>query len=170
MHEDQIGEHKLTPEGRVFQAVAGVLFNAQADEVHYVLERKGPAAARLLRHIDILFQGNTEEDTLMKVGDWKLYCNIVHPGQLPEIWDITWPPSCEQWKQFLAHARERTASYKQSQGVVGNICEVAVRYWYRKHNVAKNDIDPRVMYEREHYRVMHSLKREHGLELKQIAP
>lgn len=108
----------------------------------YVMFWKGPAAARLLRHIDTLFQGNTEEGTLMKIGDWKLYCNIVHSGQLPEICDITWPPSCEQWKHFLAHARERTASYKRFQGMVGNTCEVAVRYWYKKQNVAKHDIDP----------------------------
>lgn len=39
VREGRNGEHKLTPEARVFQAVAGMLFNAQADEVRDVLER-----------------------------------------------------------------------------------------------------------------------------------
>ena len=69
------------------------------------------------------------------------------------------------------NARERTASYKRFQGMVGNVCEVAVRHWYQKKGVTrKDDIDPRFLYNAEHYRVMHSLKREHGLGVKQVAP
>jgi len=47
----------LTPEARVFQAVSGMLFNAQADVVEEQLHR---TADRLLRHVDTLFQGNTD--------------------------------------------------------------------------------------------------------------
>jgi len=48
------GEPQLTPEARVFQAVSGMLFNAQADVVEEQLHRKGPTADRLLRHVDTL--------------------------------------------------------------------------------------------------------------------
>ncbi len=164
------GESHLTPEARVFQAVSGMLFNAQADVVEEQLHRKGPTADRLLRHVNTLFQGNTEEGSRMKLGDWTLYCNIVHGGLLPEIQDIQWPPTCDDWKFFLVNARERTASYKRFQGMVGNVCEVAVRYWYKLKGVAKETLDPRIMYGAEHHRVMHTIKREHGMGLKQIAP
>jgi len=160
------GEPQLTPEARVFQAVLGMLFNAQADVVEEQLHRKGPTADRLLRHVDTLFQGNTEEGSRMTLGDWTLYSNIVHGGQLPEIHDIQWPRTCDDWKVFLVHARERTASYKRFQGMVGNVCEVVVRYWYKQKGVAKDTLDPRIMYGAERYRVMHTIKREHGMGLR----
>ena len=169
VHSPKPGEPQLTPEARVFQAVSGMLFNAHVDVVEEQLRRKGPTADRLLRHVDTLFQGNTEEGSRMKLGDWALYCNVLHGGQLPEIQDIQWPPTCEDWKFFLVHARERTASYKRFQGMVGNVCEVAVRYWYKQKGVAKETLDPRIIYGAEHYRVMHTIKREHGMGLKQIA-
>lgn len=62
------GEEQLTPEARVFQAVAGMLFNVQADVAEEQLQRKGPTVDRLLRHVDTLFQGNTEEGSRMKLG------------------------------------------------------------------------------------------------------
>ncbi|DBA77844.1 TPA: hypothetical protein ACH3X1_009198 [Trebouxia sp. C0004] len=40
------GEAHLTPEARVFEAVSGMLFNAQADVVEEQLHRKGPTADR----------------------------------------------------------------------------------------------------------------------------
>ena len=56
------------------------------------------------------------------------------------------------------------------QGIVGSVCEVTVRYWYKQKCVAKETLDPRIIYSAERYRVMHTVKREHGMGLKQIAP
>ena len=88
----------------------------------------------------------------------------------PEINDIAWPPSRDEWLRYLAEAREKTASYKRFQGVVGNVCEVTKRYWYHKLGVPEDDLDPRHLYRADHYRMMHVIKREHGLGVKQIAP
>ena len=50
------------------------------------------------------------------------------------------------------------------------MCEVAIRYWYTKKGVAREGSDPDIIYSAEHSRVMHTIKREHGMGLKQTAP
>ena len=54
VHALKPGEPQLTSEARVFQAVSGMLFNAQADVVQEQLHRKEPTADRLLRHVNTL--------------------------------------------------------------------------------------------------------------------
>ena len=170
LEDTRQGERTLTAEDRVFQAVAGLLLNAHVEAAEERLHKKGPMAARLLQHVNTLFQGNTEEGTRTKFGDWVLFCDIVHPGPTPEVQEVIWPPSCESWKMYLMEARQRTHSYKRFQGMVGNVCEVAVRYWYKQKGLSQGEVDPRVQYRPEHYRVMHALKRELGLGVTQIAP
>ena len=155
-------------EARVFQAVAGMLMHAHAESAREALNRKGPTSVRLRSHHRSLFAGNTEESTRTKFGDWVLACGILYPGIPPQIDDVAWPPARDEWLRFLAEARERTASYKRFQGVVGDLCELTKRHWF--HKLAEDALDPRVLYRADHHRMMHVIKREHGLGVKQIAP
>ena len=48
--------------------------------------------------------------------------------------------------------------------------DIGIRYWYKKKGVFKEEVDPRVMYEADHYRLMHAIKLEYRMGLKQIEP
>lgn len=60
------------------------------------------------------------------------------------------------------------SSYKRIQGVIGNVCEVANRYRARELEEDPAAIDPRVLYRAEHFRAMNTVKREHGLGVRQL--
>ena len=47
---------------------------------------------------------------------------------------------------------------------------MAKRYWSTKLKVLADTLDPRKIFDAEHFRVMHALKRQHGLGVNQIAP
>ena len=104
----------------------------------------------------------------MKLGDWTLYCRLMYKGSIPDIKDVMWPPSVECWVRFLLEARVRVSSYKRFQGVVGNVCEVANRFWSKETGVLKDAVDPRCLSSAEHSRAMHTIKREHGMGVKQV--
>ena len=93
----------------------------------------------------------------------------MYEGGIPEIEAVQWPPSAECWVRFLLEARARVSSYKRFQGVVGNVCEVANRFWSKRLGVLTETVDPRVLYSAVHSRSMHSIKREHGMGVKQVA-
>ena len=139
-----------------------------ADEAEQLLQGSGRSAASLKAHVDTLFMGNTEETTRMKLGDWCLFCKILSRGAVPEVHDMQWPPCFEDWTRFLLEARVRVSSYKRFQGVVGNVCEVANRYWSKKVGVLKEAVDPRLLYSADHRRTMQLIKREHGMGVKQV--
>ena len=93
----------------------------------------------------------------------------MYEGGIPEIEAVQWPPSAECWVRFLLEARARVSSYKRFQGVLGNVCEVANRFWSKRLGVLTEKVDPRVLYSAVHSRSMHSIKREHGMGVKQVA-
>ena len=86
--------------------------------------------------MDSIFDGNTEESTRMNLNDWSIYCKIVYNKATVALADAAWPLSFEEWQTFLLQARPGAGSYKRFQGVFGNVCEVAVRYWARKRGMA----------------------------------
>ena len=98
-------------------------------EAEKILLMGGRRAVALKAHVDSLFLGNTEEGTRLKVGDWTLYCRLMYGDRIPEILDVVWPPQPECWVRFLVEARLQVSTYKRFQGVVGNVCEVANRFW-----------------------------------------
>ena len=104
----------------------------------------------------------------MKSGDWTLYCKVMYKGSIPEFQEVQWPPSGGCWLRFLLQARVLVSSYKRFQGVVGNVCKVANRFWSQERAMRKEDVDPRQLYNAEHLRAMHTIKREHGMGVKQV--
>lgn len=50
MYPGKPGAQFASLEERIYQAVAGMLLNVQADIAEEQLQKKGPIAARLLRH------------------------------------------------------------------------------------------------------------------------
>jgi len=89
-------------------------------------------------------------------------------GSIPDIKDVMRSPSVECWVRFLLQARMRVSNYKRFQGVVGNVCEVANRFWSKEEGVLKYAVDPRFLFCAEHSRTMHTIKREHGMGVKQV--
>lgn len=71
----------------------------------------------------------------MKLGDWTLYCKVMFKGNIPELKAVKWSPSSNCWKRFFLEARVRVSSYKRFQGLIGNVCEVADRYWSKELGV-----------------------------------
>ena len=45
---------------------------------------------------------------------------------------------------------------------------MANRFWSKERGVLKEDVDPRVLYSAEHSRTLHTIKREHGMGVKQV--
>lgn len=90
------------------------MHSSPAFEAEESLGRGGRTAASLQAHVETLFQGNTEEGSRMKLGDWTLYCKLMYKGSIPEIKGVVWPPSTECWTRFLLMASVRFSSYKLS--------------------------------------------------------
>ena len=150
-----------SPEQVIIREVQDIINSSDAVEVEHILNRGGQSAACLQTHVESRFLGTTEEVSRMKFGDWTLYCKLMYTGSIPEITDVVWPPASQCWVRFLFEARVRVSSYKRFQGVVGNVCEVADRFWSKELRVLKESVDPRVLYSAEHSRAMHTIKREH---------
>ena len=161
-------KHGASPEQIIIREVQDIIDNSHVVEAEKILCGGGRSAASLQAHVERLFLGNTEEGSRMKLGDWTLYCKLMYKGSIPEIRDVQWPPSAECWTRFLLEARVRVSSYKRFQGVVGNVCEVANRFWSKELGVLKEGVDPRLVYSAEHSRTMHTIKREHGMGVKQV--
>ena len=159
----------VSPEESIFREVQKVVNSSYAAAADGILLRGGRTAASLQGHVESLFMGNTDENTRMKLGDWVLYCKVMYKGSIPEFQDVQWPPSAGCWLHFLLEARVLVSSYKRFQGVVGNVCEVADCFWSKKQGVCKEQVDPRQLYSAEHVRAMHTIKRQHGMGVKQVA-
>ena len=159
----------VSAEEVMFKEVKEVIDSTHAVQADEILSKGGRQASALQSHVESLFMGNTEEGTRMKLGDWMLYCRVVHKGSIPKFQDVQWPPSAGNWLHFLFEARTLVSSYKRFQGVVGNVCEVANRFWSKKLGLRKEDVDPRQLYSAEHPRAMHTVKREHGMGVTQVA-
>jgi len=117
-----------------------------------------------------LFTTNTEDGTLARVADWRLYCIVVYGKVIPEVADIKWPPTEPEWKQFILAARPKVSSMKRLEHVVGSVCWVASRHMSRKlGSLPEVHLwDPRKMYQLEHRRTMGLIRREHGVGVQQL--
>lgn len=144
------------------------------DESHGILlahkqDKSSNTAETMRARVDAIFQCNTEEGTKTKTRDWRTYANFMYGQDIPEVHDVSWPPSQDKWVDFLVHARSVVLSYPRFQGMVGNVCEAANRFWSTQRQVSKASIDPRQLYELVHNRTMRALWRQHGPGVKQVA-
>ena len=159
-----------TLEGECLKIVTDGLDSVHLQEAHEALHDKTRNTASLHRHIDDLFTTNTEDGTLARVADWRLYCMVVYGKVIPEVADIKWPPTEPEWKQFLLAARPKVSSMKRLEHVVGSVCWVASRHLSRKFGSLPEAHlwDPRKMYQLEHRRTMGLIRREHGVGVQQV--
>ena len=162
------GAEGLSPEEVIFREVQEVVDSTYAIEADRILSMGGRLAASLQGHVESLFEGNTEESTRMKLGDWTLFCKVMYKRKIPEFQEVQWPPNSSCWLRFLFEARGAVSSYKRFQGVLGNVCEVADRFWSTRLGVSKESVDPRQLYSAEHLRAMHTIKRQFGMGVKQV--
>ena len=158
----------VSPEQIIVREVHEIIDSSHGVEAIQFLDRGGKQAAFLRAHVDSLFKENTEEGSRMKLGDWTLYCRLVYSKSIPETKDVQWPASAECWVCFLLVARVHVSSHKRFQGVVGNVCEVADRFWSKVLCVRTEVVDPRLLFSAEHSRTMYAIKREHGMGIKQV--
>ena len=163
------GDGKSAPknsmEDTVLEALTRVIDEGRSREV---VARGDREARNLKGHISSLFKANTEEGTRMKQGDWYLYCRMMFGKGIPRFEDVRWPPERDAWLEFILDLRPQVSSYKRFQGVIGNVCEVANRYWSRERNEDAVAVDPHVLYRLEHCRAMNTVKREYGLGVRQV--
>ena len=155
-------------EDRVLEALTRVIDEDRGREVEAVIKRGGHDGRNLKGHIKSLFKANSEEGTRMNQGDWYLFCRLIYGKAIPKFEDVLWPPGRDAWLDFLLELRPQVSSYKRFQGVIGNVCEVANRYWSCQLEKDACAIDPRVLYCAEQRRAMHTIKREYGLGVKQV--
>ena len=92
----------------------------------------------------------------------------MHDGKVPSITEVIWPPSKDAWLLFLT---EGVLRYQATQGSeVGNVCDIANKYWSQHKQLLVNDIDPRVLYSLIHRQAMGSIKRACGSAVHQVKP
>lgn len=121
----------------ISSVVREMLDEAQGIEVAQQMASGGRSVAQLKHHMSDMFASNTEEVSRLKFGDWVHYCKIVY-GRQPNIQEVTWPPSVEQWVNFLLSVRPKVSSYKRFLNLVGNVAQqVGIgkrRQALRQHN------------------------------------
>ena len=102
-----------------------------------------------------------------------MYCKLVYPrlgGAMVPLEQITWPPSCEVWTRYLLGMRQQVSSYDRFRRVLGNVCEVANRFWAAKLCKLPQDVDRRRLHVAQHQRTIAVIRREHGSAVQQVAP
>lgn len=62
------------------------------------------------------------------------------------------------------------SSYLRFQKIVGNVCELANRFWSSKLQVPATSVDPRILHDAMHHRCLVAVKRALGLGVKQVLP
>ena len=167
------GELPITEEQQVHSAMQSLIDNAYVEEVERLLAGNGRTAATLKEHLEQLFATSTESASRQKQGDWLMYCKIVHPqlgNNLVPLEQIAWPPSCDVWTRYLLAMRQQVSSYHRFRRVLGNVCEVANRFWAGKLCKLLQDLDPRRLYELQHQRTLCVIRREHGSSVQQVDP
>ena len=150
-------------EDTVLKALTCVIDEERGREAEVVMRQSGREGRNLEGHIKSLFKGDTEEGTRMKLGDWYLFCRLMYGKDIPRFANVTWPPGRDDWLEFLVDLRPQVSSYKCFQGVIGNVCEVANRYWSRVLEEDLAAIDPQMLHRAEQHRAMNAMKRECGL-------
>ncbi len=129
------------------------------------------SAAALQQHVKQLFSANTFEGQQKKAHDWQLFCRCLFGTAVVALDDMQWPPTCDDWVACLINLRPRLSSYKRFRGVIGNVCEVAARYFgaeHCRHGNAQGVLDPRIAHAAMHYKTMCMLKRQYYMGLRQV--
>ena len=144
------------------------------DDVHLqeakeLLAGNNRTAETLLAHLNLAITANTETGRDIKVADWLMYTQIVH-NQAISVQDVTWPPSRDDWQKFVLAARPKVSSYDRFKKVVGNVKSIGIRYWSQQRNILSEQVDPTKLYEAVHSTTMRALKREYGMNVRQVSP
>ena len=140
-----------------------------AQEAQDLLAGNSRTADSLRAHIKLTTSSNTETGMRTKLGDWVMFTTIVHKSAMG-VQGCVWPPTREEWLLFVTQARPLVSSYTRFRCVIGNVCNVANRYWSAKLGVVLAQVDPRILYEGTHRTCMFTLKREQGMNMVQVAP
>lgn len=130
-------------EDQLYDQLRAFVDDSPAEEAAQVLEGHDECAQRLWQHAKAIFGGNTEEGSRGKLGDWLIFCRAVYSEQVPEVDQVCWPPSLARWEVFLTEARPQVSSFTRFKSMVGNVCEVAIRYWSKRLQKLAAEVDPR---------------------------
>ena len=93
-----------------------------------------------------------------RLRHWGYYVAEFHPGCTPGTLgsqDVHWPPSRDEWIEFLNELRPRLKSFMAFKNAVENICSVG-------RQMCSKRSDPRALYRFEHDRTMRALLRHYG--------
>lgn len=153
----------------IFSVVREMLDEAQGLEVAQQMASGGWSVAQLKQHMSDMFASNTEEVSRLKFGDWVHYCKIVY-GRQPNIEEVTWPPSVEQWVHFLLSVRPKVFSYKRFLNLVGNVAHIASQHWEKKTGTPSTKLQPSVLYPSAHKQAIATVRRQYGMGMKQVMP
>ena len=155
-------------EDKVFTAMNELVDKAHGMIIQQQIAQGCATLQQLQHHVNSIFTGNTEESTRMKLADWMKYCHATHQESTRSIADVQWPPSCDTWVIFLLETRPMVGSYKRFLGVIGNVVEVATRYWSKQLNKSSSDLSPMKLYSAMHFRTIATLKRQYGMGVTQV--
>ena len=148
-----------TIEANVLEALTSAIDQERARETEIVMSRNNSEGRNLKEHIKSLFMANTEEGTRTKQADWFLFCRLTYGKDIPKVHDWEWPLIKDAWLDFVLALRRQVSSYKRFQCVIGNVCEVANRYWSQNLECDPTSIDPRILFRTKHGKALHAVKR-----------
>lgn len=159
-------------EGNIFDNLSAIVDSALSHSLHEKAGRLPQLRDRLLQHQRGMFACATEAGCKQKERDWLTYCHLMHGNKIPDLDSMPWPPSEEEWLKFLQDGRKQVSSHERLTRWAGNVAEVGSRYFrrVRQHRAATaKELDPRKLYFLEHVKMLRILKREYGVELRQVA-
>ncbi len=99
---------------------------------------------------------------------WGYYLAYFHDGAAASSVapaDICFPPSWEQWNEFLSELRPLLSSHSRFRQVVDNVCSVGRQFKGWIHDGPTVDLklyDPRWLYREQHDKAMTTLLRHYG--------
>lgn len=164
-------EH-VSAEGIIFDNSSAIVDSAFSQSLHEKACRLPQLRDRLLQHQRSMFACATEAGCKQKERDWLTYCHLMHGNKIPDLDSMAWPPSEEDWLKFLQNGRKQVSSHECLTRWAGNVAEVGSRYFRRARShgvIMAKDLDPCKLYFLEHGKMLRILKREYGVELRQVA-
>ena len=93
---------------------------------------------------------------------------VQRRGRQPNIEEVNWPPSVEQWVHFLLSVRPKVSSYKRFLNLVGNVAHTASRHWEKKTGTPSTKLQPSVLYPSAHKQAIATVRRQYGMGMKQV--
>ena len=137
------------------------------------LDLQGAARDRssaLCQHVFGALAANTEQGSVSLRAHWGMYSRFMCDGRVQDLDCVAWPPTEQQWVQFLLATRPKVSSYAYFVKILCNLCLVAVRYWSSRKQVLASSLDPRLLYRPRHRSTMWLLQRHYGLSIRQSPP